>query len=135
VREAAGVQHLLGVADVVVIVDGYNVAKLAWPTEALPVQRDRLNDLCDELATRHGTDLRVVYDGSASNRSSGGRRRRFAIEFTAEGTTADDVIVERLRSLPTTQPVVLVTNDGALTRRCERLGATTVRSEVFVSAR
>jgi predicted RNA-binding protein with PIN domain len=129
------VQHLLAVAEVVVMVDGYNVAKLAWPTESLAVQRDRLNDLSDELVTRYGTDLRVVYDGAASNRAAASRRRRFAIEFTAEGITADDIIVERIRSLPIAQAVVLVTNDTALTRRCERLGVTTVRSDLFVAAR
>jgi hypothetical protein len=135
ISETAGVQHLLGVAEVIVMIDGYNVAKLGWPTEALAVQRDRLNDMCDELVTRHGTDLRIVYDGSAANRATGGRRRRSAIEFTAEGTTADDVIVDRLRALPATQPFVLVTNDAALTRRCERLGATVLRSEMFLAAR
>jgi hypothetical protein len=135
VRETVGVHHLLAVAEIVVIVDGYNVAKLAWPTESLAVQRDRLNDLCDELVTRYGTDLRVVYDGAAPNRAAGSRSRRFAIEFTAEGITADDIIVERVRSLPASQPVVLVTNDTALTRRCERLGVTTVRSDDFVAAR
>jgi YacP-like NYN domain len=135
VREAAGIQHLLAVTEIVVMVDGYNVAKLAWPTESLAVQRDRLNDLSDELVTRYGTDLRVVYDGAAPNRAAGSRSRRFAIEFTAEGVTADDIIVERIRSLPASQPVVLVTNDAALTRRCERLGVTTVRSDAFLTAR
>jgi predicted RNA-binding protein with PIN domain len=138
VREADGVRHLLAVNGIVAFVDGYNVAKLGWPKDDLPTQRERLNDLLDELATRHGTDLRVVYDGTGSTpepRVRGGRRRRVEVEFSPAGVIADDTIVERVRSIPTEQSVLVVTSDAALTRRCERLGATVVTSATLLSAR
>jgi predicted RNA-binding protein with PIN domain len=138
VREADGVRHLLSVAGMAAFVDGYNVAKLGWPNDDLATQRERLNDLLDELATRHGTDLRVIYDGTDSTpgaRVRGGRRRRVDIEFSPPGVIADDTIVERIQAVPADRTVLLVTSDAALTRRCERLGANVVASAVFLTAR
>jgi predicted RNA-binding protein with PIN domain len=138
VRDADGVRHLLAVDGIVAFVDGYNVAKLGWPKDQLATQRERLNDLLEELATRHGTDMHVVYDGTdavAEPRVRGGRRRRLDVEFSPAGVIADDTIVERVRAVPADRPVLLITSDAALARRCERLGATVVASAVFLTAR
>ena len=57
-------EHLLRAAGALVLVDGYNVAKLAWPDDDLERQRIRCLDLVDDLARRYGSDITVVFDGA-----------------------------------------------------------------------
>ena len=66
--------HLLRSPGVLLVVDGYNVAKLGWPQLALADQRARLLDALDELAARYGTDVRVVFDGADVAQLPVGRR-------------------------------------------------------------
>ncbi len=58
-----GARWLLGRPSVVLLVDGYNVAKTAWPDAALEEQRQRLLRALDELAMRTGATAELVYDG------------------------------------------------------------------------
>ena len=46
------------------LVDGYNVAKLAWPDDDLAGQRSRCLDLAETVARRFGSDITVVFDGA-----------------------------------------------------------------------
>jgi predicted RNA-binding protein with PIN domain len=133
IDSADGVAYLFGVAGVAVVVDGYNVAKLAWPDVDLEQQRQRLDDVVREVVARHRCDVTVVYDGAdvtGANRA----RRTFAVVFSPTGVLADDVIIEHVRSLPIERAVVVVTSDRELRRRCEGLGATAVASDVFLRA-
>ena len=56
--------HLVKQPEVTLIVDGYNVAKLGWPTAELPQQRDRLLDSLEDLVRRIGVRAVVVFDGA-----------------------------------------------------------------------
>ena len=47
-----------------VLIDGYNVAKLAWPKLDLEGQRVVLLDAVENLARRFGSDITVVFDGA-----------------------------------------------------------------------
>ena len=129
------VEHLLRHA-AIVLVDGYNVAKLGWPALGLPEQRSRLLAVLDELEARFGGDLRVVFDGSDVTGPTAfpGARRRVSVAFSPAGVLADDVLVELVRAQPTDRPVVVVTNDQELRSRVRVLGANLVGSEQLLAA-
>jgi predicted RNA-binding protein with PIN domain len=127
------VLHLLRVPDILVLVDGYNVAKLAWPSTPLPEQRRRLLELLVELTARHPTDVRVVFDGGdVTGSRHGGRHVRVA--FSPPGVTADDVLVEQVERTPPDRPVLVITSDRALGESVRALGANVVRSPQFLAS-
>ena len=66
---AAAAEFLLR-SDAVVLVDGYNVAKLAWPNRSLEAQRNQLLDALENAARRFGSDITVVFDGAAVDRGA-----------------------------------------------------------------
>ncbi len=124
--------HLLRVPNMLVLVDGYNVAKLAWPGAALPEQRRRLLDLLVELTARHPVDVLVVFDGSdVTGSRHGGRHVRVA--FSPNGVTADDVLVEHVEQTPPDRPVLVVTSDRALGESVRARGANVVRTPQFLA--
>ncbi len=125
--------HLLRRAGVLLLVDGYNVAKLGWPELTLPQQRDRLLDALDELAARHGVEVRVVFDGADVGRHVVGRRY-LQVEFSPPGVSADEVIVRLAESLPVERPVVVATNDGEVRDGARAAGANVIASEQLLAA-
>src|SRR4029450_10310806 len=56
-------EHLLRAPGALVLVDGYNVAKLAWPDDDLEHQRIRCLDLVDDIARPFGGDITVGFGG------------------------------------------------------------------------
>ncbi len=126
-REAA--EFLLRHPGVLVLVDGYNVAKLGWPDLALDDQRERCVAACEDLARRFGTDLVVAFDGRAVTGASTSQRRLVRVRFSPEGVSADDVIREEVDGLGPEVPVVVVTNDQAIVRDVRAAGANTLASE------
>ena len=125
--------HLLRVPRVLLVVDGYNMAKLGWPDVALAEQRARLLDALDELTTRFGTDVQVVFDG-ADVEPMPGVRRQVRVSFSPAGVTADRVIVDLAASLPADVPVVVATNDGEVRRGASAAGANLLWSEQLLNA-
>ena len=63
--------HLLRVANVVLLVDGYNISHALAPGQPLKEQRARLLDALGELQARTGAAVEVVFDGGAGQRSMG----------------------------------------------------------------
>lgn len=117
-----------------VLVDGYNVAKVAFPAaSSLADERDWLADVLDELAARTCADLRVVFDG-AGVPPVPSRRRAVQVLFSPAGVTADDVLVDLVRTTPVERPVVLVTNDLALRERAKVYGANVLGSDQLLAA-
>jgi predicted RNA-binding protein with PIN domain len=116
-------------SDAAVLIDGYNVAKLGWPAEPLAAQRDRLLDAVENLARRFATDVTVVFDGTSVIGAHTRRRRLVRVVYSPEGVIADDVIRDEVRRLPTSRPVVVVTNDAEIVRDVRAAGANTVRSD------
>ena len=94
-----------------VLVDGYNVAKQAWPNLDLAGQRVVLLDAVENLVRRHGSDITVVFDGADVVGASADGRRIVRVVFSPDGVIADDVIRDEVRRLPATRHVVVVTND------------------------
>ncbi len=120
-------------SDAVVLVDGYNVAKLAWPNRSLEAQRTHLLDAVENLARRFGTDITVVFDGSAVVGAHATRRRLVRVVYSPAGVIADDVIRDEVRRLPTTRNVVVVTNDAEIVADVKALGANVVPSNALIA--
>ena len=109
------------------LVDGYNVAKLAWADAPLEQQRSQLVDALSEFTARFGTETRVVFDG-AGLVSPGVPRSAVSVTYSAAGVTADDAIVEFVAATPIERPIVVATSDADVRRRTVALGANTVSS-------
>lgn len=128
-RRAA--EHLLRTPGVLVLVDGYNVAKLTWPDLALVEQRERLLDAVDTVARRCAVEVAVVFDGADVPGAHTRRRRLARVRYSPAGVTADDVIRAEVADTDPVRPVVVVTNDAAVRRDVVAAGANVVASEVF----
>ena len=127
----AAAEHLLRVRDVCVLVDGYNVAKLAWPQLELADQRERCIEMLEDMTRRIGTDIRVVFDGAEVVGASS-RRRLVRVQFSPPGVSADDVIRSEVAAIPSTVPAVVVTNDQAIVNDVRTAGVNVVSTDVLL---
>jgi predicted RNA-binding protein with PIN domain len=116
----------------VVLVDGYNVAKLAWPALDLAGQRVVLLDAIENLARRFGSDITVVFDGADLVGATADRRRIARVVYSPADVIADDVIRDEVRRLPITRQVVVVTNDQEIVRDVRSMGANTMASDQLI---
>lgn len=116
-----------------VLVDGYNVAKLAWPGLDLAGQRIVLLDAVENLVKRFGCDVTVVFDGAEVTGASADRRRVVRVVYSPDGVIADDVIRDEVRRLPASRPVVVVTNDREIVNDVRALGANTMSSDQLLA--
>jgi predicted RNA-binding protein with PIN domain len=117
----------LAAADVLLLVDGYNVTKAegGFGDLELEKQRDRLIEGVNGLLRkRKGCKGTIVFDGSDVSPGSGRRSRGPAkVEYSRPDEIADDHLIALLEGLPP-HPVVVVTNDKELQGRARALGAT-----------
>jgi predicted RNA-binding protein with PIN domain len=120
-------------SDAVVLVDGYNVAKLAWPTRSLEAQRTQLLDAMENVARRFQADVTVVFDGASVVGAHTARRRLIRTVYSPEGVIADDVIRDEVRRLPATRAVVVVTNDAEIVADVKALGANVLPSNALIA--
>jgi len=128
-------EHLLRAPGALVLVDGYNVAKLAWPDDDLEHQRLRCLDLVDDIARRYGSDITVVFDGADVVGAHTTRRRMARVVYSKPGIIADDVIRAEVRAAPVERTVVVVTNDLAIRRDVAAAGANWITSDAFLAVR
>ncbi len=129
--EAAG-EHLLRTTDVMVLVDGYNVAKLGWPKLSLAEQRNVTIDAAENLARRWGTLIHLVFDGASVVGASASGRRLVRVSYSPDGVIADDVLRAEVAALHPDRPVVVVTNDQAVANDVRAAGANVLASDVFL---
>jgi hypothetical protein len=130
-RRAA--EFLLRVPGIVVVVDAYNVAKLAWRDASLEDQRARLLDAVDGLARRFGTELVVVVDGADVVGAHADRRRLARVRYSSAGVSADDVIREEIATLDPRRAAAVVSNDGEVRRDVIAAGGNVISSDTFVA--
>ncbi|HWM21675.1 MAG TPA: NYN domain-containing protein [Ilumatobacteraceae bacterium] len=116
-----------------VVIDGYNVAKLGWPSLELEMQRQVLLDAVENVARRYGSDLTVVFDGASVIGASADQRRLVRVVYSPDAVIADDVIRSEVARLPAARHVVVVTNDKAIVTDVRAMGANTVSSDRFVA--
>lgn len=124
-------EHLVSLPSVLVLVDGYNVAKLTWPDLSLGEQRERLLDAVDTVARRSGSEIAVVFDGADVVGAHSSRRRLARVRYSPPGVTADDVIRDEVHGAEQTRPIVVVTDDGEIRRDVAAEGANLVSSGAF----
>jgi predicted RNA-binding protein with PIN domain len=128
-------EYLLKAPGALVLVDGYNVAKLAWPDDDLARQRERCLDLVDDLARRYGSDITVVFDGADIIGAHATRRRMARVVYSRAGVIADDVIRAEVAAAPVERTVVVVTNDQAIRRDVAAAGANWLTSDALLALR
>ena len=107
---------------VLVIVDGYNVAKSAWPDESLAEQRSRLVDALAELHARCHTCVACRLRRRRQCESWISSTRR-AGTYSPAGVIADDEIMSVISGLAIDRPLVVVTDDAELRERARAAGA------------
>lgn len=121
--------------DVMLLIDGYNVAKADGGYEELQLetQRERLVDAVFTLAKMTDTETLIVFDAQrVPGRRTRRSRRPVIVEWSNAGQIADDYIIGRLEELPQT-PVILVTNDKELQQRAGALAATIATSQQLLA--
>lgn len=125
-------EYLLARPGMLVLVDGYNVAKLAWPDLSLEEQRERTLDVVDGVARRFTTEIAVIFDGASVIGAHAPHRRLARVRYSPPGVSADDVIRSEVSALGPHRPVTVVTNDAAIRRDVLANGANVVASDTFV---
>jgi len=128
-----GALHLLRSPELELVVDGYNVAMLAWPSLELAERRERCIDAVEDIIRRYGTRALVVFDGSDVSVAVSARRLA-RVQFSPPGVIADDVIRDVVATLPTDLPVAVATNDREVVASVRAMGANTITSETLLAA-
>lgn len=133
-EDPALLDELLALPRAHLVVDGYNVSKLAWDELALTEQRRRLTERLANLAGRTGAEVTCCFDGQdpgPGTRSAVGPRG-VRVLFSA-GEIADDLIRRLVRAEPPGRVVVVVTSDRALAADVEAAGARVLPSGTLLA--
>jgi len=116
-----------------ILIDGYNVAKLGWPSLDLEAQRKQCLAAVENLSKRWNLTMTVVFDGAAVPGAHAPTRRRVRVVYSPPGISADDVLRAHVAATDPDTPVVVVTNDRAIITDVVAQGASTVSSNDFLS--
>ncbi|MEP7202613.1 MAG: NYN domain-containing protein [Ilumatobacteraceae bacterium] len=127
------VEFLLRTRGVEALIDGYNVAKLGWPTLDLDQQREQCVLAAENMAKRWNMGMTVVFDGATIQGAHTSTRRRLRIVYSPAGVSADDVLRAEVNAADVGKPVVVVTNDRAIISDVTAAGANTVSSDDFLT--
>jgi len=122
--------HLVRVPNALVLVDGYNAAKVLWPDEAPLELRMRLVDALSELVARTGAAVHVVYDGADLGMPPSGltSTRGVRMSFSPADVEADDVILDLVDAEPVGRVVVVASSDRRVRDGARRRGANVISS-------
>ena len=122
--DPALLEQLLGVPQVHLIVDGYNVTKAGYGDLPLEDQRARLVTGLGSVAARTQAEVTCVFDGAdLDGPVPSTTARRVRVRFSPAGHSADDLIRELVLAEPPGRPVVVVTNDLEILRDVRLSGA------------
>lgn len=132
---AEAAAHLVRVRDVLVLVDGYNVAKFLWPDVTALELRGRLVDALSELEARTGAGIHVVFDGAdlGGHNARPTGRSGVRVSFSPPGVEADDVILSLVDEVPVQRPVVVASSDRRVQDGSRQRGAAVVSSAQFAA--
>jgi predicted RNA-binding protein with PIN domain len=132
VTDAVGLERVLGLPNVHLVVDGYNVTKTGYPELALSDQRERLVRQLTALSARTGAEVTVVFDGAAVVSVPLAAPRGVRVLFSDPGVLADDVIRALVRAEPGGRPLLVATSDRAVVASVVDCGAHAVPSAVLL---
>ena len=127
--DPAAIEAMIRTPGLAVIVDGYNVSMLAWPTANAAEQRERLCDALAEFQLRFRCEVTVVFDGAEVPGVRPLRRRNLRIVFSAAGQEADEVVVGEVMFRPEDVPVIVVSSDREVRAAAESEGATVLAAD------
>jgi predicted RNA-binding protein with PIN domain len=128
-------QFLLRLPNVIVLIDGYNVAKLRWGNEVSPgLLRERLIAMVLQLSQRTNANVQLVFDGTADTATSETIGKRLRVVFTPMGQEADDRILALLEEQPASYPIVVVSSDRRVADGSIAVGAQVLSSFTFTAA-
>lgn len=126
----AAAEHLVAAPGAVLLVDGYNMTMNRWSDLSIATQRDRLLDLLHTLAARTTLEVEVVFDGDdTAGPAPAGRHRGVRVSFSPSGIEADDVIIERVRSLPSAVAVLVASDDRRVQTAIKASGANVLTAQ------
>lgn len=131
--DPAMLDRLLELAQVHLVVDGYNVTKSGYGTVSLAAQRNRLVTGLAALAGRTGAEVTCVFDGtSLPARVIQTTPRGVRVLFSPQGQSADELIERLVQAEPTGRPVVVVSSDREVAEAARAAGARAVPSAVLL---
>jgi predicted RNA-binding protein with PIN domain len=125
-------EFLLRVKSAERLIDGYNVAKLGWPSLDLDQQREQCIAAVENMAKRWNMPITIVFDGASVEGAHASGRRKVRIVYSPAGVSADDVLRAEVNAADVAKPVVVVTNDRAIINDVVAAGANTVSSDDFL---
>ena len=126
-------EFLLRVKGAERLIDGYNVAKLGWPTLDLDHQREQCMLAVENMAKRWNMPITIVFDGASVEGAHATARRKVRIVYSPAGVSADDVLRAEVAATDVARPVVVVTNDRAIVADVVAAGVNTVSSDNFLA--
>lgn len=130
---AAGADAMLRSPGLVLVVDGYNITKQAWPDATLADQRERLAQRLAALHTRCGCDAVVVFDGDGTPGIPALRRPGLHVLFSAPDEEADEVVVRQVADRPKRVPAVVASSDAWVREHAEAAGAVVVSAATLIA--
>jgi predicted RNA-binding protein with PIN domain len=134
---AEATEFLVRLPDVLLLVDGYNVSKAAWPDCTLEDQRERLAVALDTLHARTGVHPLVIFDGVAAGGPPPGTvpiSRATRVRFTDSGVEADDVVLDLVDDVAPARPVVVASSDRRVQAGARARGANVLSTAQLLAA-
>ncbi len=131
--DPAALDRLLGLPNVHVVIDGYNVTKTGYGDLPLIEQRSRLIGSLAPLAAQSGAEITVAFDGAARPAVQPPAPRGVRVLFSAADEIADDLIRRLVSAEPPGRAVVVVTSDRQVVSDTGRDGAWAVPSAVLLT--
>ncbi|HET6878412.1 MAG TPA: NYN domain-containing protein [Jatrophihabitans sp.] len=133
VADPSALDRLLGLPNVHLIIDGYNVTKSGYGGLSLADQRTRLVTALAPLAAQSGAEITVAFDGAQRPPAAPAAPRGVRVLFSAAGEIADDLIRRLVAAEPSGRPVVVVSSDAEVVADTGREGAWTVASSILLA--
>ena len=127
-----GIEAMLRATDALLVIDGYNVTKRAWPDASPAEQRERLGVAVSQLHRRLGCGVLSVFDGDGSAPGSPRRRGGVHVVFSDADEEADEVVVREVAALPKRIPVVVASSDAWIREHAEAAGAVVVPANALL---
>jgi predicted RNA-binding protein with PIN domain len=132
--DPALLDELLAMPRAHLVVDGYNVTKLAWPEQSLAEQRRRLTERLANLAGRTGAEVTCCFDGQdAEGTGRAPSTPRGVRVLFSQGEIADDLLRRLVRAEPAGRVVLAITTDRALGSDLEAAGARVLPSATLIA--
>ena len=130
---AAELEQYLALPRARLLIDGYNVSMLAWPSSSLEAQRVRLVNALAPVVARTGAETTVVFDAAeTSQRPVVPTPRGVKVLFSPAGVIADDVLRDLVEAEPAGRVLLVVSNDAEVAGHAVQRGARSVSSRVLV---